>query len=199
MIDSFYLNLAFAICILFANFFGLLWCIIKKNYRKKENGISLKALLCSAYLSFFLLVKKDELSITVGYLSLLSFWSLILSSLSRLIKKLIVKNFDSDSKKGGFDTERIKTPIERVLSTVKVKPLISPPLEKENNVINVSHVKNMMKRLECISLSITEKAQMEQLKLLLFDVENGKNDAETKSAVNDGLNSLLKIMSKYSI
>ncbi len=65
--------------------------------------------------------------------------------------------------------------------------------------LDFSHVKNIIARLDFYSLSPTEKRQVEQLKGLVNKAEGGECDLSLKSSINDGLGTLLKIMSKYGV
>ncbi len=75
------------------------------------------------------------------------------------------------------------------------KPTDESPLDD----LDFSHVKNIMARLDYYSLNPTEKRQVDHLKSLVGDAERGVFAKDLKGDINDGLGSLLKIMSKYGV
>lgn len=70
----------------------------------------------------------------------------------------------------------------------------------ENNqnrsTLDYSHVKNVIRRMENMPISSSEKKQLKDLSVLLYRAENGDSELK-RSEINDGLGGLLKIMSKY--
>lgn len=70
---------------------------------------------------------------------------------------------------------------------------------KQTSDIDFSHVKNVIARLEYLSLGANDKRQIKELEANVFAVENGDDTLDTKSKINDGLGALLKIMSKYGV
>ena len=65
--------------------------------------------------------------------------------------------------------------------------------------LDFSHVKNVLSRLDYFSLSPADKRQVKELEATLVLAEQGDFSDVVKERVNDGLGSLLKIMSKYGV
>lgn len=65
--------------------------------------------------------------------------------------------------------------------------------------LDFSHVKNVLSRLDYFSLSPADKRQVKELEATLVLAEQGDFSDVVKDRVNDGLGSLLKIMSKYGV
>ena len=66
-----------------------------------------------------------------------------------------------------------------------------------NDEIDYSHVKNVIARLDYFGLKESDRRQIHDLEASLSEAERGVNSEELKGRINDGLSSLLKIMSKY--
>ena len=62
-----------------------------------------------------------------------------------------------------------------------------------------THVKNVVERLAYFPLTPFDKRQVKDLEVAMKRIESGENTAEAKNKINDGLSSLLKIMSKYGV
>ena len=69
----------------------------------------------------------------------------------------------------------------------------------KQSTIDFTHVKNVIARLSYIPLSSDDKRKVEELEKSVLDLENGDETPLTKSKINDGLGTLLKIMSKYGV
>ena len=65
--------------------------------------------------------------------------------------------------------------------------------------LDFSHVKNVLSRLDYFSLSPADKRQVKELEATLVLAEQGDFSDVVRERVNDGLGSLLKIMSKYGV
>jgi len=65
--------------------------------------------------------------------------------------------------------------------------------------LDFAHVRNVMSRLDYFGLKESDKRLVKELEYALDHAERGHFDKETKIRINDGLGSLLKIMSKYGI
>lgn len=63
--------------------------------------------------------------------------------------------------------------------------------------LDFSHVKNVIARLDYFGLSQSDRRQIHDLEAGLTEAERGENTPELRDRINDGLSSLLKIMSKY--
>ncbi len=99
--------------------------------------------------------------------------------------------------------------IKRVESALEEKPITkitavetrsqqkTETVKKEE--LNFSHVKNVLERLNYYNLSPVDKKIVGDLRSMLFEAERVGVTAEGKSKLNEGLCSLLKIMSKYSV
>lgn len=63
--------------------------------------------------------------------------------------------------------------------------------------LDFSHVKNVIARLDYYGLSQSDRRQIHDLEAGLAEAERGESTPEVRDRINDGLSSLLKIMSKY--
>lgn len=92
--------------------------------------------------------------------------------------------------------EQGQKPIINDIKTVK-------PIEKENSEtvdgLNLSHVKNILNRLDYFDLSQADRRQVRELETVVFQAERHFDDLEIKEKLNDGLGALLKIMAKYGV
>ena len=93
---------------------------------------------------------------------------------------------------------------EKILNAVNedvpVQRIVTKPI-KENvePICNFSHIKNILERMDFYSLSIQDRKQVENLKLLIVKAETEEPTEKLQEEINDGLNILLKIMSKYKV
>lgn len=62
-----------------------------------------------------------------------------------------------------------------------------------------THVKNVIERLSYFPLTPSDKKQVNELQVTIERAELGEDFPDLKNKVNDGLSSLLKIMSKYGV
>ena len=63
--------------------------------------------------------------------------------------------------------------------------------------LDFTHVKNVISRLDYCSLSQSDRRQVHELESYIIEAERGAEEKGLKEKINDGLSSLLKIMSKY--
>ncbi len=62
-----------------------------------------------------------------------------------------------------------------------------------------THVKNVIERLGYFPLTPSDKKQVNELQITIERAELGEEFPDLKNKINDGLSSLLKIMSKYGV
>lgn len=62
-----------------------------------------------------------------------------------------------------------------------------------------THVKNVIERLNYFPLTPSDKKQVNELQITIERAELGEEFPDLKNKINDGLSSLLKIMSKYGV
>ncbi len=98
--------------------------------------------------------------------------------------------------------------IDQKIAEQDQKPIINKienekPIEKENSEtvdgLNLSHVKNILNRLDYFDLSQADRRQVRELETAVFQAERHFDDLEIKEKLNDGLGALLKIMAKYGV
>ena len=119
----------------------------------------------------------------------------------RAIDKSIVEN-EKENKKSFTENNEFLERIEKTFAEKKVEKIaVKPPLEEKEikEELNFTHVKNVLERLNYFNLSPADRKTVIDLKSELFKVENIGLTRESKIKINDGLSSLLKIMSKYSV
>lgn len=116
--------------------------------------------------------------------------------LVRLIDKEINKEEPTYSPKNiipqqilTYTEKRDELPVEKI--TVKQRK------EPDGKEIDYPHVRNILSRLDYYNLTPTERKQIDLLRTNVLKAESGDNSL--KSEINEGLGSLLKIMSKYSV
>ncbi|MBO4251919.1 MAG: hypothetical protein J5911_04595 [Clostridia bacterium] len=79
-------------------------------------------------------------------------------------------------------------------------PMKVQSVQKEMRAdLDFSHVKSVLQRLQPATLSYSDRKQIRDLELLLYEAENGECDAELKGRINEGLGNLLKIMAKHGV
>lgn len=71
------------------------------------------------------------------------------------------------------------------------------PKDGFTNELDYSHVKNVIARLDYFGLKESDRRQIHDLEASLSEAERGGCSQGLKERINDGLSSLLKIMSKY--
>ena len=109
-------------------------------------------------------------------------------------------NIDDDKKEA--EQENLEQKINKDKKPIALKNLEATSSlydNKECDIPDFSHVKKVIERLNCYSLSPFDKKQVKELEA---NIEMAKNDLDIiklKSKINDGLTILLKIMSKYGV
>ena len=75
------------------------------------------------------------------------------------------------------------------------------PENKENREkdIDFSHVKSVVDKLERFNLTAADKRALNSLKINVTAAESGEMNNRLKNEINDGLCSVLKMMSKYNV
>lgn len=182
--------------IFLVNLFATIFLIKGK---KKNKTISIRnkksnLFVYSVFIFILAFLCKKNIEFTIGIVSLLIAFDLILNFIS--LKVLHLYKF----KKKDFSfykTINKTLPSEKVVSAIKVKPI--EKRENEENILNVSHIKGIINKLNCFSLLPQEKKQVNDLTVSIKKYEDGLKDFSTKSEINEGLNALLKIMARYSI
>lgn len=71
--------------------------------------------------------------------------------------------------------------------------------ESTKKNINIGHIKAIIERLNFYPLSVADKSEVRKLEALLTTAERDNIDSSLESKINESLNSLLKIMSKYGV
>lgn len=104
------------------------------------------------------------------------------------------RKFEEKETKTNDVADEIREPI----SPSHVKEIMQESKRREYG-LDFSHVKNVMSRLDYFSLSQADKRQVKELEVTLAEAENGDFTPQIKERLNDGLGSLLKIMSKYGV
>ncbi len=102
-------------------------------------------------------------------------------------------------KKSGVAERIIKTLNAKEIKTENKKAASVDSLRESDRECNLSHVKNVLDRMDYYNLSPQDRKQVESLKTLVLKAENFSDDERVREQLNDGLNSLLKIMSKYKV
>ena len=118
-----------------------------------------------------------------------------------------IKCVEKKTKKQDESKEFIKF-IDQKIAEQDQKPILNEienvkPIEKENSEtidgLNLSHVKNILKRLDYFDLSQGDRRQVRDLETAVFQAERHFDDQDVKEKLNDGLGALLKIMAKYGV
>lgn len=65
--------------------------------------------------------------------------------------------------------------------------------------VNFSHVKSILDKMEYYPLTQADRRVVKELYSCINLAKNGEDISELKTRINDGLNDLLKIMSKYGV
>ena len=84
-------------------------------------------------------------------------------------------------------------------NSAKILKCVEEKEQKRQSQIDFSHVKSVIDRISGYELSVTDRRAVRELEIALFDAEKRGEEREIKSRLNDGLNSLLKIMAKYGV
>ncbi len=109
--------------------------------------------------------------------------------LARLIDGEYRRSLSKSEPKDNTEPEKL-TPSHAEVVKETVKP------EEE---IDFTHVKNVIERLNYYDLGASDKRVVSELTYNVSLAERGEYTPDLKSKINDGLGSLLKIMSKYGV
>ena len=71
--------------------------------------------------------------------------------------------------------------------------------ENTNKNINIGHIKAIIEKLNFYPLSVSDKSEVRKLEALLITAERDNIDSKLESKINESLNTLLKIISKYGV
>ena len=110
--------------------------------------------------------------------------------------KELIKQIDREIKN---ETPTPLFPIVKDAPIVEKKEFVVREQPKRELDVDFSHVKSILERLDYYSLSNQDKRTVCELESLLVQAERGDGSRELKEKINDGLSSLLKIMSKYGV
>ena len=114
-------------------------------------------------------------------------------TLSERVKEDVPEVLDGEKMLSNMEEEELEP-----LRPSQVEELIKGKTAAEYG-LDFSHVKNVLSRLDYFSLSPADKRQVKELEATLVLAEQGDFSDVVKERVNDGLGSLLKIMSKYGV
>lgn len=95
-------------------------------------------------------------------------------------------------------TARKETLTDQPLKPSAIKDMLKKT-ESAKYGLDFSHVRKVLTRLDYFSLSPLDKRQIRELEVALLEAEQGDFTSSVKERLNDGLGSLLKIMSKHGI
>lgn len=90
----------------------------------------------------------------------------------------------------------------RVLPIMNLTKKQAEEEKRQENIgetLSFSHVKNVIDRVSQIELSAQDKRTIRELEIAVMEAEKGRADTDIKNRLNDGLNSLLKIMARYGV
>lgn len=93
--------------------------------------------------------------------------------------------------------ERVLRAVNSQTSVQKIPPVRE--IETPPPLCNFSHLKSVLERMDFYNLSAQDRKQVENLKLLIVKAETEPPTETLQDELNDGLNILLKIMSKYKV
>lgn len=164
------------------------------------------SLLCASIITVFsaiILVAEVPVQVFAFYFAVFA----ALSSVSAIVLSLVA----SKSK----DAREEKELVRYIDGKIKDQAISSPPTIKcernfdeeasekqdypKDGLIDFTHVKNVISRLNVYDVSLAERRQIEELKEVLYSAEKEGVTKKTKEKINDGLSFLLKIMSKYGV
>ena len=178
--------------------FVVVFCLKTLVRRFSENLVaiylSLSLTVCFLYRYFIGLFNEN----TGNWYLLIGLVFLLLLPI-RLVGK---KNKKSDKSKEFIKYIDQKIAEEQTENNVAKEKIALPNDEEKKDVVdglNLSHVKNILKRLDYIDLSQSDRRQVRELETAVFQAERRLDDLEVKEKLNDGLGALLKIMAKYGV
>lgn len=120
--------------------------------------------------------------------------------LKTILKLPIKKKTKTNEVLSGF----IRELDEKIHSTREVEKLscrtesnVEQKVEEEE--VDFAHIKNVAERLKYYGLNQSEKKQVNELLSTVREIELGNRSEGKRNAINEGLGTLLKIMSKYRV
>lgn len=93
--------------------------------------------------------------------------------------------------------ESVETP--PIYTSTQILRCVEEKEKERRSQIDFSHVRSIIDRLNEYELSSNDRHAVRELEIALFDAEKRGEGVEIKARLNDGLNSLLKIMAKYGV
>ncbi len=197
-VRSLFFVIGFVSIVFLTNLFATVFCIKGEKQHKTINirSFKLNTVLYAFFVFSLTVLKSQSIEKTLGIISFIVLCDISFDFLFKFIKNklkiiLTVKQLPLKN----FKTEPF-LPSEKIVSLIKTKPIQN---EEKEDILNISHIKGIIKRLNCFSLTNIEKKQVSELSACLQQVDNGVKDEKIKQEINEGLNALLKIMAKYSI
>lgn len=120
---------------------------------------------------------------------------------------LPINCFSKKEKNNENGKEFVKFIDKKIAEQEQRVPLTTNPIEQKVledkaetiDGLNLSHVKNILKRLDYFDLSQADRRQVRELETAIFQAERRFDDDDAKEKLNDGLGALLKIMAKYGV
>ena len=193
-IDTIEIVVLVVVGVLFLSF--LLLKIFVRSFENKGTELFLLSTFCISLLyRYALIVFEKSVSVFILLLAIICLLAIPIKCVGKKPKK------QDESK------EFIKFIDEKIAEQEK-KPIINDmeivePIEEEKSEtvdgLNLSHVKNILNRLDYFNLSQADRRQVRELETVVFQAERHFDDLEIKEKLNDGLGALLKIMAKYGV
>ncbi len=193
--DRFWVFTISCALIIVAFLFNLMLSLLKSGYSSKNRCSFLVFSAVVILLECAFLEKKDSqyLILTTVALTLLSFIPLLLIRVKTGKKKQVeLARYIDDKLKFANEINTNSPP-----KTLKCEPINNTKPNKPE--VNFTHVKNVIERLNYYALSPFDRKQVNDLSCLLVEAERSCITQELKEKINEGLGSLLKIMSKYGV
>ena len=177
----------------------VLFLLLKRHTRSCENKETVLFLLASFSVIFFYRFVLNFFGKSENEFSILSALVCVLA--------IPIKCVRGKSKKIDGSKEFIKFIDKKIAEqdqkSIANKLEIESPIEKSQGEtvdgLNLSHVKNILKRLDYFDLTQADRRQVRELETAVFQAEMHFDDLEIKEKLNDGLGALLKIMAKYGV
>ena len=180
-----------------------------KNYNMKKRvwGFLLSAVAIPVQVAFTVRLKGDGTFcvFTVAVYLLLNIPAICIPEKKRVIteeQRQAVRFLESaiEQPPKSVASEYLNKALKRQnVSCEKVMPKESLEEKDYGYGLDFSHVNNVIKRLDYVSLTASDKKQVSELEGTLTEAERVGYSENVKERINDGLGALLKIMSKYGI
>lgn len=135
--------------------------------------------------------------ITLAFILSFPFFIVLKRRTLKKEEKELIAFIDKEIKKQTDNKTIINKPLENVACLNDYS--LSQEKPKRSGVIDFSHVKNVLERIEFYPLTTAEKKQVKLLEAEILKAENGIDSQELKDSINDKLGALLKIMAKYGV